>query len=355
MNRNGAAIRFTWPWLTGLILLTLIPLAASLLLSFTRWDGFSERDIEWVGLQHYRELLDSALPATVPSDGASPDGAPLAARLPVSSNTKNNTGGQAASGTPPASSAPRHPRFLKAVYNTVVFAACAAPLGVVAALLLAVLLNQQIKGIAIFRCAYYLPHILGGVGTILIWQWLFNPDVGLINVTLQWAHGGWAWLAGLLGLEVAAWAPPRWLHSPQWCKPALVLMHLWGSGGAMLIILAALQNVPERLYEAARLDGAGRWRRFRHVTLPQISPVILFNFVVGLIGAVRVFRPAYLLRHWSQDDGLLFYMVYLYENAFEDPARLGFASALTWILFVVLFVLTLLTVAISRRWVHYED
>jgi multiple sugar transport system permease protein len=132
-------------------------------------------------------------------------------------------------------------------------------------------------------------------------------------------------------------------------------MHLWGSGGAMLIFLAALQNVPERLYEAARLDGAGRWRRFRHVTLPQISPVILFNFVVGLIGAVRVFRPAYVLRHWSQDDGLLFYMVYLYENAFEDPARLGFASALTWILFVVLFVLTLLTVLISRRWVHYED
>ena len=323
MNRNGAAIRFTWPWLTGLILLTLIPLAASLLLSFTRWDGFSERDIEWVGLQHYRELLDGVLPAGVPAEEVPP--------------------------------APPHPRFLKAVYNTVVFAACAAPLGVMAALLLAVLLNQQIKGIAIFRCAYYLPHILGGVGTILIWQWLFNPDVGLINVTLQWAHGGWAWLAGLLGLEVAAWAPPRWLHSPQWCKPALVLMHLWGSGGAMLIFLAALQNVPERLYEAARLDGADRWRRFRHVTLPQISPVILFNFVVGLIGAVRVFRPAYLLRHWSQDDGLLFYMVYLYENAFEDPARLGFASALTWILFVVLFVLTLLTVAISRRWVHYED
>jgi len=328
MTRNGAAIRFVWPWLTGLILLTLIPLAASLLLSFTRWDGFSERDIEWVGLQHYRELLDSVLPAGVPPEEASP-----------------------VSGTPPA---PPHPRFLKAVYNTAVFAACAAPLGVLAALLLAVLLNQQIKGIAIFRCAYYFPHILGGVGTILIWQWLFNPDVGLINVLLQSAHGGWAWLAGLIGLEVAAWAPPRWLHSPQWCKPALVLMHLWGSGGAMLIFLAALQNVPERLYEAARLDGAGRWRRFRHVTLPQISPAILFNCVVGLIGAVRVFRPAYVLRHWSQDDGLLFYMVYLYENAFEDPARLGFASALTWILFVVLFVLTLLTMLISRRWVHYE-
>ncbi len=334
MTRNGAAIRFTWPWLTGLMLLTLVPLAASLLLSFTRW----------VGLRHYQELLDGVLPA----------GVPLAARLPVPANAQNGTGGQAASGTPPALLAPAHPRFRKAVYNTVVFAACAAPLGVLVALLLAVLLNQQIKGIAIFRCAYYLPHILGGVGTILIWQWLFNPDVGLINVLLQWAHGGWAWLAGLLGLEVAAWAPPRWLHSPQWCKPALVLMHLWGSGGAMLIFLAALQNVPERLYEAARLDGAGRWRRFRHVTLPQISPVILFNFVVGLIGAVRVFRPAYVLRHWSQDDGLLFYMVYLYESAFEDPARLGFASALTWILFVVLFVLTLLTVVISRRWVHYE-
>ncbi len=323
MNRNGAAIRFTWPWLTGLILLTLIPLAASLLLSLTQWDGFSERDIEWVGLQHYEELLAGVLPA-----GAFSEGVPLA---------------------------PPHPRFLKAVYNTVVFAAYAAPLGVLVSLLLAVLLNQQIKGIAVFRCAYYFPHLLGGVGTILIWQWLFNPDVGLINVILQSAHGGWAWTAGLLGLEVAAWAPPRWLHSPQWCKPALVLMHLWGSGGAMLIFLAALQNVPERLYEAARLDGAGRWRRFRHVTLPQISPVILFNFVVGLIGAVRVFRPAYVLQHWSQDDGLLFYMVYLYENAFEDPARLGFASALTWILFVVLFVLTLLTVVISRRWVHYED
>ena len=321
------ALPFTWPWFVGLVLLTLAPLAASLMLSFTEWNGFSERDIRWVGLQNYRQLF--AIESARPVDD---DGPWYWAVL----------GGR-----------PRDPRFFTAVYNTLIFALVAAPLGLVAALLLAVLLNQKLRGISFFRCAFYMPHLLGGVGTILMWQWLFNPDVGLINSVLRIVFESWAWLAGLLGFEPSAFAPPRWLHSPSWCKPALVLMHLWGSGGSMLIFLAALQNIPPRLYEASRLDGAGRWRQFPHVTQPQISPAILFNFVIGLIGAMRVFKSAYVLRHWSQQDGLLFYMVHLYESAFEDPARLGYASALSWVLFVVLFVLTLVTVSVSRRWVYY--
>ncbi len=307
--------------------MTLLPLAASLLLSFTQWDGFSERDIQWVGEQNYRELFEVDAAYRIRQHD------PWYWSL---------LGGK-----------PLDPRFFKAVCNTLIFSLMATPLGVVVALLLAVPLNQKLKGIALFRCAYYMPHILGGVGTILMWQWLFNPDVGLINSVLRLLYGSWVWLNSFFGIEAALWTAPRWLHSPEWCKPALVLMHLWGRGGAMLIFLAALQNVPERLYEASRIDGAGRWRQFRHVTLPQISPAILFNFVIGLIGAMRVFKSAYVLRHWSQQDGLLFYMVHLYESAFEDPARLGYASALSWVLFVVLFVLTLVTVSVSRRWVYY--
>ena len=122
----------------------------------------------------------------------------------------------------------------------------------------------------------------------------------------------------------------------------------------MLVFLAALQNVPQRLYEAAQIDGATRLQQFRYVTLPQISPAILFNLVVGAMSAVRVFKDAYLLRHWSQDEGLLFYMVYLYEQAFEPPFRLGYASALAWMLACILFLFTGLTIILSRHWVHYE-
>ncbi len=326
---NSNPLRFIWPWLVGLLVLVLVPLVMSILLSFAEWDGFAESDIRWVGPKHYQRLFEIERSYEItPSD-------PWYWSV---------LGGK-----------PAEPRFFTAVYNTLVFTLLAAPLGLIVALLLALLLHQELRGIALFRCAYYVPHLLGGVGTVLMWQWLFHPDAGLVNGVIGELYRGWSWLAGLFGAEVAAWEPPRWLHSPQWCKPALVIMHLWGSGGGMLIFLAALANVPERLHEAARIDGAGAWYRFRHVTLPQISPAILFNLVVGIIGATRIFRDAYILRHWSQDEGLLFYMPYLFENAFEEPTRLGYASALSWVLFAVLFGLTLLTVVAGRRWVHYEN
>jgi multiple sugar transport system permease protein len=149
------------------------------------------------------------------------------------------------------------------------------------------------------------------------------------------------------------WPVPQWLYSPRMAKPSLILMGLWGAGGAMLIFLAALQNVPEPLYEAARIDGAGRWKQFRYVTIPQISPAIFFNLVMGIIGSLQAFNQAYLMRTYSQQDSLLFYVLYLYQCAFEDY-RMGYASALAWVLFAVIMALTVLTLGSARWWVYYE-
>ncbi len=325
---TGTFLKFLSPWLVGTSVLVLLPVIASLVLSFTSWDGLSIHDIHWVGSANYRQIFEVDSSREVgPND-------PWYWRL---------LGG-----------IPKDAQFYKSVYNTTIFAVFAVPLGLAAALGLALLLNQPLRGISAFRTIYYLPYILSGVGTILLWQWLFNPDVGLINLFLKYLVTLWTWTSGLFGHQTSPWSPPAWLYSPQGCKPAVILMNLWGMGGAMLIFLAALQNVPPHLYAAAQLDGANRRQKFRCITLPQISPAILFNLIAGLSGAVRSFKIPYVLQHWSQNDGLLFYMLYVYRSAFESPARIGYASALIWILFVVLFVLTALTLLTSRRWVHYE-
>jgi multiple sugar transport system permease protein len=186
---------------------------------------------------------------------------------------------------------------------------------------------------------FFLPSITPVVATALLWVWILNPDFGLINYSLS-----------LIGIE-----GPKWLGSPQWAKPSLILMHLWSAvgGGAMLIFLAGLQGVPKELEEAALVDGANVLQRFRHVTLPMITPTIFFNLVLGIIGALQVFTVAFVATQGGPSYGSWFYALHLYKQAF-DYQRLGYAAALAWIFLVVVLLLTLLNFAFSRKWVYYR-
>ncbi len=321
---------FAMPWFVGLFGLTLLPMVASMLLSFVEWDGVSLEQMRWVGLDNYRQMF-AVQPgeAPRPTDPFPSVWAKLGCR-------------------------PRDPQFFKALYNSVIYSVFAVPLGLLASLLLALLLNQRLRGISFFRTFYYLPHVLGGVATIMIWRWIFHPDFGLLNSFIVGFYRLIDPVARAVGLGGSGdWPVPQWLYSPRMAKASLIIMGLWGAGGAMLIFLAALQNVPEQLYEASRIDGAGRWKQFRYVTLPQISPAIFFNLIMGIIGSLQIFNQAYLMRSPSQQDSLLFYVLYLYQCAFEDY-RMGYASALGWVLFVLIMALTALTLASARRWVYYE-
>jgi len=293
---------FSAPWLTGVVVLMVFSMAVSVVLSLVEWDGVSLSGMKWVGLSNYRTIVSSDMD------------------------------------------------FRISLYNTLVYAVFAVPLGLICSLALALLLDSTLRGIAFFRTMYYMPHVLGGVATILIWRWILHPDFGLLNSMGRDVYG----LFAALGFSQAGtWPVPGWLYSPTWCKPAMLLMNLWGAGGAMLIFLAALQNVPEHLHEAAEIDGAGAWRRFWHVTLPQISPAIFFNLVMGIIGTLQIFNQAYLLQSGGQRKGLLFYVVYLYQRAF-DRYQMGYASALAWILFVIILALTAVVLWSGKHWVHYE-
>ncbi|GAF98289.1 unnamed protein product, partial [marine sediment metagenome] len=263
---------FAVPWILGVVTLTLLPMLASAALSLTRWDGLKWADIEWVALDNYADLLRFE-PDTTPS-GRDPW---YFESLP---------------------GRPNDPRFYQALYNTTVYSFVAVPLGLAAALLLALLLDVRLRGIAVFRTLYYLPHVLAGVATVMVWSWLFNPRFGWVNAAIRAVYGALDPILVALGLEgTAAWPVPDWLYSPAACKPALVIMHVWTAGGAMLIFLAALQSVPASLYEAAAIDGAGRWKRFSRVTLPQITPAVYLNLILGMVYSLQAFSQPYLLQN----------------------------------------------------------
>ncbi|MCX7018266.1 MAG: extracellular solute-binding protein [Candidatus Sumerlaeota bacterium] len=228
--------------------------------------------------------------------------------------------------------------FRVSLYNTAYFVLFVVPLGLGAALALAVLLNGQIVGVRVYRTAFYLPTVVSGVAASVLWMWLLNPEQGLINQFLR--------AVGLPG--------PLWLQSPAWSKPALILMGLWGVGGSMVIFLAGLQSIPGHLYEAATIDGAGAWRRFFHISLPLLTPTIFFNLVVGVIGGFQLFTPAYVMTSGGPADSTLFYALYVFRQGFEY-FKMGYASALAWVLFVVVLILTGIQLAGAKRWVHYTE
>ena len=228
-------------------------------------------------------------------------------------------------------------RFRQALKVTAVYAAFAVPLGLICSLALAMLLNLNLKGMRVFRSIFYIPAILPGVAVAMVWQVVFRPQGGVFNTILGWVHV----------------APVPWLTTPEWALPSFVIMSLWGVGGGMIIYLAGLQSVPTQLYEAAEIDGAGSWKKFRHVTLPMISPTIFFNLMMGVIGSFQVFTSSFVMTQGGPAYATLFYVLYLYQKAFKY-LQMGYACALAWILFAVILALTLVIFRTSARWVYYE-
>ncbi len=226
--------------------------------------------------------------------------------------------------------------FVVSLYNTLYFIGLALPVSTVFSLAAAMLLHTRMPGIAIFRTIFYVPSVVPAVASSIIWLMLLNPQFGVLNSMIR-----------LVGLRA-----PGWLADPAWAKPALVMMSVWGLGGAMVIYLAALQDVPEHLIEAAILDGANAWDRFLHVTVPMISPAVLFNVVVGLIGGFQVFTTSYVMTGGGPLDSTLFYALYLYRNAFQY-LKMGYASAQAWLLLIITMVCTILVLRSSARRVYY--
>ena len=226
--------------------------------------------------------------------------------------------------------------FWKALANTA-FMIVGVPMGMAVSLLMAMLLNAKVRGIAVWRTFFYLPAIVPMVAASMLWIWIFNPQGGFLNQLLE--------AAGLPG--------PLWLQDRFWSKPALILMGLWGAGGGMIIWLAGLKGIPKQLYEAADVDGAGILAKFRHVTIPQLTPYIFFNLVMGIIRTFQIFGQAFIMTQGGPDNSTLFYVYHLFNNAFRY-GQMGYAAAMAWFLFAIVFLLTLIQMKFSKRWVHYE-
>jgi multiple sugar transport system permease protein len=283
-------ILFASPWLIGFVLFTAGPMIASFLLSFTEWNGITPvSELRWVGWKNYATLIQ------------------------------------------------QDRSFAKALHNTAFYAVFSVPLGMVTALGLAVLLNQRVRGLAFFRTVFYLPSVVSGVATAMLWLWLFNPSFGGVN-----------WLLRQLHLP-----EPGWLTDESTAIWVFIFMSIWGAGNAMLIYLAGLQGVPEHLYEAAALDGAGPATRFRHVTLPMLTPTLFFNLVMGIIGSFQVFTSSYVMTGGGPNEATLFYVLYLFQKAFEQ-FHMGYASAMAWILFAIVLAQTLMVLRSSKRWVYSD-
>ncbi|WP_366945287.1 sugar ABC transporter permease [uncultured Metabacillus sp.] len=229
------------------------------------------------------------------------------------------------------------PLFWKSLWNTVYYTAIGVPLGLVAGYLLAVLLNQKVKFMGFFRTIFYLPSIVPAVASSLLWILIFQPEFGLANAMLD-----------QFNLPTS-----KWLLSETMVKPALIIMSLWGVGGGMVIYLAGLQGIPTSLYEAADIDGAGSWSKFWHITVPMSSHVIFFNLIMGIIGSFQVFTQAYVMSSGGPNYASLFYVLYLYNNAFEY-FKMGYASALAWVLFLIVLLFTLLQFKLFGKKVYYE-
>jgi multiple sugar transport system permease protein len=278
---------FLLPWATGFILFVLGPILASLVLSLMRYDIVTPP--YFVGLSNFRELFLTDI------------------------------------------------RFLSSMGNTAYYVAVYVPLHMIVALGLALLLNQKVRGMPVYRTMFYIPSIVPIVAASILWVWILQPEWGLINSLL-----------GIFGIK-----GPLWLASLTWSKPSLILMALWGSGAAMIICLAGLQGVPQHLYEAAEIDGADRWQRFTHITLPMLSPTLFFMLILGVIGSFQVFTTAYVMTGGGPAESTLFYMLYLYRRAFVF-LNMGYAAAMAWILFVIVLVLTMVQFRLANRWVYYE-
>ncbi|MGQ9552647.1 MAG: carbohydrate ABC transporter permease [Anaerolineae bacterium] len=231
---------------------------------------------------------------------------------------------------------PQDRLFWNSLGNTVYYTVFSVPLNMFLAFTLAVILNRPMPGRALLRTLVYVPVVVPVTATAMIWMWLFNANWGMLNNLLA--------LVGIDG--------PPWLGSPSWSKPSLILMQTWLIGGSILIYLAALQDVPRVLYEAAEVDGAGSFRKLINITIPMVTPAFLFSLLTGLIGAFQVFATAWIMTRGGPLKSTEFYVYYLYMNGFRF-FRMGYASAMAWILFIIVLIISIITFRSSARWVYY--
>ena len=288
LRENVLGYLWISPWVIGFLVFTAGPMVASIIFSLQNYRIINEP--EFIGLQNYITAL-----------------------------TKDKV-------------------FWPSLGRTFYYMLASVPLGLLGSLLLASLLNQHVKGESVFRTLFYLPSLTPAAAAALLWVWLLHYEVGLVNYILS--------IFGIQG--------PPWLASTRWAIPALILISLWSGmgGGRMIIFLAGLQGVPQELYEAAEIDGANRLHRFRHITLPMISPTIFFNLVLGIIGALQVFTTAYITTKGGPGRATWFFALHIFTHAFEY-FDMGYASALAWCMFLVLMVFTIIQLRLSDMWVYY--
>ena len=285
---------FISPWLIGFLWLTVYPLFASLYYSFTEYQILTSP--QWIGLENYRAMFQDKL-------------------------------------------------FWKSVYNTLYYVAVSVSIGTVVSILLALLLNLKVNGMSIYRTAYYIPNVVPAVASVFLWAWILHPTAGPVN-----------FLFSLVGFQ-----GPNWFGDPNWTKPALIVLGLWGLGGGTIIYLAGLQDIPVHLYESADLDGANAIQKTFTITLPLLTPTILFNLVMGLINGFQYFTQAFVGSGLSGNpsgvgggplNSMLFYNLYLYQNGFTY-FKMGFASAMAWVLLIFVLLVTLLVFKLTGRFVQY--
>lgn len=298
-NEARAGYLFISPWLIGAVVFLLAPMLVSLLLAFSSWDMIEPA--KWVGLGNFADMA-------------------------------------------------RDDQFLSSLKVTAIYTLFSVPLGVIGSMALALLLNTKIKGQSIFRTLYYIPAVASAVAASLLWMRLFNPESGLLNYLIAVMHLNP--LMHFLGLTDPTKGYVNWLGSEKTALGSLVIMSLWGIGGGMVIYLAGLQGIPQSYYDAAEVDGANVWQKFRHVTLPLLTPTIFFTLIMGVIGSFQVFTQGFVMTQGGPNNTTLFYVLYLYQNAFQF-LKMGYASALAWVLFVIILYVTLLQMKASK-WVHYE-
>lgn len=286
LRRNGTGLAFISPWLFGFLCFTIGPFISSVYLSFNSYDLI--RSPKWVGTANYSTLLND------------------------------------------------DPLFWSSLWITVKYAIVSVPLGIVAGVGLALLLNLKVKGQTIFRTVFYLPSIVPAVANAVVFSWILNPEIGLVNGILR-----------LFGVE-----GPAWLTDTKWALWSLIFMSVWGVGGSMVIYLAGLQDIPVHLYEAATLDGASAYQRLRKVTLPLLTPVIFFNLIMGIIGSFQYFTEAFVMTKGGPEGSTSFYALYLFQRAWQY-LDMGYACAMAWIVFVIVMILTGIVFRSQKRWVHF--
>lgn len=292
-GQKKLALIFMTPWIIGFLVFNLYPILATCYYSFTKYNLFEPS--KWIGFQNYVTLFKSK-------------------------------------------------EFYLSLYNTLYYVIFGVGLQLSLSLITALLLNMKVKGRGIYRAIYFLPSLMPPVAGSLLWVWLLNPKYGLINSVLRFLH----------------LPQPLWLVSAAWTKPAIILMSLWGIGSTMVIYLAGLGDIPTVYYEAVDIDGGGMWTKFRHVTWPMLTPITLFQLISGLIAGFNVFTQTYIISQAAADgsslggikNSLLFFAVNIYQEGFMY-LKFGYASALAWVMLIIILILTLIILKSSKKWVYY--